>query len=75
MAKETTTEYQIQGGRDGLIDEIFPTQKEAEDYLHAIGDQAQMTVQFFSKEWVWNEHRSVWEESNVEIIKDYGEVL
>lgn len=71
--KEITVEYQVQDGQG--IDEIFPTQREAESYLHDMGKDQQMSVQFFSKEWIWNESRSVWQEHNVTIIKNYGEHL
>jgi hypothetical protein len=75
MAKkiETTTEYQIQDGQG--LDEVFSNYKEAESYLSAMGKDAQMGVQFFSKEWVWNDYESVWQERDVTIIKNYGEVL
>lgn len=73
MAKETTTEYQVQDGQG--IDEIFPTQREAEEYLRDMGKDQQMSVQFFSKKWVWNLPESVWQEGDVTIIKNYGEHL
>jgi hypothetical protein len=61
------TEYSIQGND---IDEIFDNREDANNFFDNLTQEEKNTVQYFCKEWEFDEDSNRWMEGFVEIIYD-----